>query len=512
MKHEVHGFALVELLVVIGIIGMLMALLLPIFAHARAKAWDGTCLSNQRQIAMALVMWAQDHDETLPDAATVWPDLQLDAQLLRCPAMRSRAQNSYAFNAAIGGEVLTSISDPTATVLTADGKSADNLANSAADLDPRHHAMVVAGYVDGHALLTPPNILISTGDLGQLIEGCGSADFEWLKFPGNKYGIAFVAPKSGAITQIALQWKQGGAYGSGNRGMFSFQLQTNGPGNFPSGTVLGHADNLLPDPSMNGNESGPFYIPISATLTAGQKYHLVVTDTDPSPGTNWSSPNTMMTRIVAWDGTGCRGEYLDGNTGQWSPWASSDSMNLFNVARDNLVNGAHSPLWLKWADNTYTGDPYYSAFVKERAYFYGALRAGEYFVWNQASVTIKRIGLPVGKTGAPGALRYHFEKIGAGELVSGTIATADQIGTVPTWVYANVTVPLDTGSSYRLWFDSPASPNQSNSYWQMVPYGDDHPAEWLECGWGGTAGCYTKFDGTTWSTIPAGDMSFSMVP
>ena len=60
------GFTLIELLVVIAIIAILAAILFPVFAQARAKARQTTCLSNEKQIGLALMMYTQDYDETLP--------------------------------------------------------------------------------------------------------------------------------------------------------------------------------------------------------------------------------------------------------------------------------------------------------------------------------------------------------------------------------------------------------------------------------------------------------------
>jgi len=60
------AFTLIELLVVIAIISILASILFPVFSRARSKARRTACMSNMRQLAMAIVMYAGDYDETLP--------------------------------------------------------------------------------------------------------------------------------------------------------------------------------------------------------------------------------------------------------------------------------------------------------------------------------------------------------------------------------------------------------------------------------------------------------------
>ena len=61
-----RGFTLIELLVVIAIIAILAAILFPVFARAREKARQSSCLSNVKQVMLGVLMYAQDYDEMVP--------------------------------------------------------------------------------------------------------------------------------------------------------------------------------------------------------------------------------------------------------------------------------------------------------------------------------------------------------------------------------------------------------------------------------------------------------------
>ena len=63
-----RGFTLIELLVVIAIIAILAAILFPVFARAREKARQSACLSNLKQMGLALMQYVQDYDGTYPNA------------------------------------------------------------------------------------------------------------------------------------------------------------------------------------------------------------------------------------------------------------------------------------------------------------------------------------------------------------------------------------------------------------------------------------------------------------
>lgn len=66
MPRRRRAFTLVELLVVVAVLAVLAAILFPVLAQAREKGRQAACLANERQIGMALLLYAGDYDETLP--------------------------------------------------------------------------------------------------------------------------------------------------------------------------------------------------------------------------------------------------------------------------------------------------------------------------------------------------------------------------------------------------------------------------------------------------------------
>jgi len=61
-----QGFTLIELLVVIAIIAILAAILFPVFAKVREKARQASCASNQKQLGLGFIQYAEDYDEKMP--------------------------------------------------------------------------------------------------------------------------------------------------------------------------------------------------------------------------------------------------------------------------------------------------------------------------------------------------------------------------------------------------------------------------------------------------------------
>lgn len=102
------GFTLIELLVVIAIIAILAAILFPVFARAREQARKASCLSNLKQIGLAMSMYTSDWDGILPiitDKPSENPGAPVlnyvlepyakNHQIFRCPSDGSYFQTEY---------------------------------------------------------------------------------------------------------------------------------------------------------------------------------------------------------------------------------------------------------------------------------------------------------------------------------------------------------------------------------------------------------------------------------
>jgi prepilin-type N-terminal cleavage/methylation domain-containing protein len=87
------AFTLIELLTVIGIIAALSAILFPVFAAARAAARKTACISNLRQLGMALQMYRQDYDELPLHLSAVNGQYVRDPRLFVCPNDAHKGQH-----------------------------------------------------------------------------------------------------------------------------------------------------------------------------------------------------------------------------------------------------------------------------------------------------------------------------------------------------------------------------------------------------------------------------------
>ena len=113
-----QGFTLIELLVVIAIIGILISLSAKALSSVKEIARRTKCLSNIRQLGIALQLYADRHEGRVPprdyEEGAVWVDrlepYYTNRKLLHCPTDRSRTDQSYLMNGFIDYFVMSSFS------------------------------------------------------------------------------------------------------------------------------------------------------------------------------------------------------------------------------------------------------------------------------------------------------------------------------------------------------------------------------------------------------------------
>ena len=186
-----RGFTLIELLVVIAIIAILAAILFPVFAKAREKARQASCLSNVKQIGLAHLQYGQDYDENyamarrwntpredpLVNGANLWWDQAIapyckNTQMFRCPSANA-LWLAYGmpewYNGGNASYSLGTVKAPAETMLTYESaNSASNYISAAATpstpdefclvrsicggaANCRHNDGANIGFCDGHA-------------------------------------------------------------------------------------------------------------------------------------------------------------------------------------------------------------------------------------------------------------------------------------------------------------------------------------------------------------------------
>lgn len=126
-----------------------------VYQRARETSDKADCLSNLKQLSLAMIMFAQDHNETLPDAKTWTDDIRpyfKDEEILRCPSDRGH-EYTYAMNSEVSGKKIADMADPMTTVVLFESDAGKkNAADPLKSLcsPPRHAGANNFAYVDGH--------------------------------------------------------------------------------------------------------------------------------------------------------------------------------------------------------------------------------------------------------------------------------------------------------------------------------------------------------------------------
>jgi len=210
--RRMKGFTLIELLVVIAIIAILAAILFPVFARAREKARQTSCLSNVKQLVLGTIMYLSDYDGRFFDDLYI-PGMQgccitppcynecwwrfkvqpyvKNFQMMSCPTGMDldwsspwvQGQGSYGYNTWLGGQKETVIPSPAGRILISDTRhwaipacwpenvaypsrnnypvcGANHVENHL-DINTRHNGGSNIGYADGHAKYMPAQGIMS---------------------------------------------------------------------------------------------------------------------------------------------------------------------------------------------------------------------------------------------------------------------------------------------------------------------------------------------------------------
>jgi len=188
MSLSRKGFTLIELLVVIAIIAILAAILFPVFARARAKANQTSCLSNVKEMTLGVLMYTQDYDGHLPahyrlgptpvtypgggtSSGLMWyfviyPYVK-NMQVFNCPSSNYAWNGNYTgglrygYSRYLSDQTLDGLDRPAETFLLSDsdynpGESALSYViytgwNARTFIAPRHNEGANIGLIDGHA-------------------------------------------------------------------------------------------------------------------------------------------------------------------------------------------------------------------------------------------------------------------------------------------------------------------------------------------------------------------------
>jgi len=188
------GFTLIELLVVIAIIAILAAILFPVFAQAREKARQASCISNNKQNGLAVLQYVQDYDENFPSgrwspvtaialqfgqgwAGAIYP-YSKSAQVLKCPddptfPIAATAPNPalypvseiYNYNIATN-TALASLNAPVVTIVFAECKNDEANAVVAGEISPGQTWAQFSPTGDGLVVLASNNTTTVPGSAG----------------------------------------------------------------------------------------------------------------------------------------------------------------------------------------------------------------------------------------------------------------------------------------------------------------------------------------------------------
>ena len=234
----------------------------------------------------------------------------------------------------------------------------------------------------------------------------------------------FRAGTSSALTSIAINQRGGPGYSGGNGGILRVTVQTDSGGK-PSGTILASLTFSPGNPSGNWEQQEPHRFSAPATLASGHLYHVVFSNVDTEPATNYISVNDSF-------------QYLATTPRQ--PGFSDDFAVLNNRGAGWAVLPNDTPaVDLGYANGHHDGNAYAAIVADYYSIISGTLKMSrERFTVGTGDRLVRSATVRVKRISGAGALTVRLETSGGTVLGSGTVgASKIPLSTLPTPVSGN---------------------------------------------------------------------------
>jgi prepilin-type processing-associated H-X9-DG protein len=156
-EGRLNGFGLALAGTIVSGVFLLMipifaAMLLPALAAAKQKAQEITCVNNEKQLALAVRIYADAHNDQLPPAAT-WCDAietnVVSEKPFKCPAVDANSRCDYAFNTKLDGLDESKVAPNTVMIFEANSGWNANGGSELMISASRHARMFVVAFADG---------------------------------------------------------------------------------------------------------------------------------------------------------------------------------------------------------------------------------------------------------------------------------------------------------------------------------------------------------------------------
>jgi hypothetical protein len=292
---------------------------------------------------------------------------------------------------------------------------------------PSSGTMVYGGGIGGNSL--------ANTQVGGTDCGCGGL--------GARSAYRFRAAVSSTLPSIRIFFQDGTGYSGGNGGQIRVELQTDDgtSSHRPSGSVLASATVAPGNPVANHWPVITFNS--TPQLTAGQLYHVVFTNVDASPTTNFMSVN---------------GVYDSTPTTPMQPeFADSDWAQLISTSGSWSARPITPVMQLNYGSGTIKGVGYMESWISSQQSVSGASKVGEIFTVTGSSRTVSGAGIRLARSSGSSALTIRLEDANGNLIDQGTVP-ASSIDSSMHWVSARFSAPqtLSLGQTYRLVLSAPA--------------------------------------------------------